>query len=299
MQIWLKGKNTEININGGRENSMYINPDLEGFSGLPEIRTSQGVNIGMDGGWTGEQNFEARFLSIIGVIADHDIAVVEQKRRELFALLAEKRLLLRYVTDAGNTYTTNVVVLGVVSGIGALRQKAQYKLNLKADDPLWYDYGGGSGIVATLQIGKPEGGFRFPVTFPLIIEGGGSQYTTVKNTGTSTIDPVITIFGPIHQPKVINQTTNQFMQILADLTANDVVIVNTHLKTIVQVDKAAYDEATNNGTEPSGTDIYYLKSDGSTFIKLASGDNNLALTSAVTSDTGRATVKFSSGFMGI
>ena len=299
MQIWLKGKNKEINLNGGRVNSMYVNPDLEGFSGLPEIRTSQGVNIGMDGGWTGEQNFNARFLSVIGVVADQDIAIVEKQRRELFALLAEKRLLLRYITDAGNTYTTNVVVLGVVSNIGALPRAAKYKLNLKADDPLWYDYGGGSGIVATLRIGKAQGGFKFPVTFPLIIPGGGSPFTTVTNTGTSSIEPIITIFGPIHQPKIVNQTTNQFMQVLVDLGADDVVIINTHLKTIVQTDKQSYDAAIAAGTEPSGTDIYYLKADGSTFIRLAPGDNKMELSSAVASDTGRATVRFSSGFMGI
>lgn len=297
MQIWLIGKNGEINLNGGRDNSMYVNPDLEGFAGFPEIRTSQGVNIGMDGGWTGDQNFDARFLSINGVIADQDIAVVEQRRRELAALLSEKTLLIKYVTDGGNTYSTNVVALGFLININR-KQSTAYKLNLKADDPIWYDYGGGSGIVATLNIEQDNGGFEIDFTFPLEITGGAS-YSVVRNTGTTPVDSIITIFGAIHQPTVINDATNQQMQILADLSDTDVIIINTKLKTIIQTDIQSYNTAIAAGQEPTGVDIYHLKADGSEFITLTPGDNIMHLTSAIQSDNGYAEVKYSSGYMGI
>lgn len=297
MQLWLIGKTTKINLND-RFNNIHLNPDLEGIAGLPELRTSQGVNIGTDGGWTGDQNYNPRFIALTGVIASQDVTKVEERRRQLTALLSEKKLLLKYVSDGGNTYTTNVVVLGFISNIGALVTAAKYKINLKADDPLWYDYGDGAGVVATLKIEQAKNGFEINFELPLEIAGSEST-STINNTGNSRVDPIFTIFGPMHSPKIISATTNQTLQILTDLTADDIVIVNSRLRTIVQTDRASYNAAIAAGTEPTGTDIYYLRAEGSQFIDLEPGENTLNLSSAQNGDTGYAEVKYSSGYIGI
>ena len=279
-QLWLIGATTQINLQNPSE-SMFLKPPLEGLTGLPDIRVSQGNNVGKDGGWTGNPLFEPRFISAIVQIANRDVAVVEQKRRELGTLLAEQFLMLRYVTEGGSTYTTKVRLLAAPAPLEQMQNKVTYKINLKADDPLLYDYNSsGGGIVATLPVRTPTGGFEIPFEFPLIIDGGDPT-VTVTNTGTSTVAPIITVYGPVHEPLIVDQTTNQFMQILADLSASDVLIINTALETITL----------------NGVDVYYLKADGSEFINIQAGDNSMYLQSDDGGDTGYAEIKYNSGYI--
>lgn len=281
-QLWLVGATTQINLQDPA-NSMYLNPTIAGLTGLPDIRTSQGSNVGKDGGWTSAQLFDARLITLQALIANSDVAIVESKRRDLMTLLAEKQLTLKYVSEAGHTYTTKVVVLGAPGVIQQLQTASYFKIDLKADDPLMYDYAGdGGGIIATLLVRTVTGGFEFPILFPFVIDGG-DPIIPVSNTGTSSVSPIITLYGPLTNPTIVNQTTNQQMQILASLSGTDSIIVNTALETITM----------------NGLDIYYLLAPGFDFINIDAGDNLLYLTSDNNGDAGYAEVKFNSGYIGI
>ena len=281
-QLWLIGANRQINLQDPAQ-SYYLQPDIEGLTGLPSIRTSEGINVGRDGGWTGPQNYDPRFIAVPIMIAHPDVAIVEVRRRDLMTLLAEKRLMLKYVTEGGSTYTSKIVVMDAPAPLQKLLTRVNMKINLKADDPLLYDFvSTGGGLIATLNVRRPSGGFEINFTLPLEITGG-SESTGVANTGASTVSPIITLYGPLHQPKVVNMTTNQQMQILTDLAVGDIVIINTALETITL----------------NGTDVYYLKSEESQFIDIGPGTNKMYLTSDQTGDTGYAEIKFNSGYIGI
>lgn len=280
-QLWLIGATTQINLQDPA-NSLYLKPPLEGLTGLPDIRVSQGNNVGKDGGWTGNALFEARFISAVVQIANSDVSVVETKRRELATLLAEQFLMLKYVTEGGSTYTTKVRLLAAPAPLEQMQNKVTYKINLKADDPLLYDYSStGGAIVATLPVRQPTGGFEITFEFPLIIDGGDPT-VGVANTGTSTVAPIITLYGPLHNPTIVNQTTNQQMQILAELNGTDEVVINTALETITM----------------NGLDIYYLKSEESVFIDIFAGTNQMYLESDNTGDAGYAEIAYNSGYIG-
>jgi hypothetical protein len=281
-QLWLIGATRQINLQDPAQ-GYYLQPDIEGLTGLPGIRTSEGINVGKDGGWTGPQQYDARFIAIPTMIAHPNVATVEARRRDLITLLAEKRLMLKYVTEGGSTYTTKVVVMDAPAPLKKNLHKVEMKINLKADDPLLYDFvSTGGGLVATLNVRKPGGGFEINFTLPLEISGG-TDSTAVENTGTSTVAPTITLYGPLQNPTIVNQTTNQQMQILANLNVGDVIEINTQLETITM----------------NGTDIYYLIDGTPDFIEIGPGVNSMYLTSSEGGAEGHAEVKFNSGYIGI
>lgn len=281
-QLWLIGNNRQINLQDPAL-GYYLQPDIEGLAGLPSIRTSEGINVGKDGGWTGPQNYDPRFIAIPVMIAHPDVATVEVRRRDLITLLGEKRLLLKYVTEGGSTYTSKVVVMDAPVPIRKNLHTSNIKINLKADDPLLYDFvSTGGGLVATINVRKPAGGFEINFTLPLEISGGNDA-TAVENTGTSSVAPIITLYGPLQEPTIVNQTTNQQMQILANLSENDELVINTALETVTL----------------NGTDVYYYLADPQDFIEIGPGVNDMYLTSEEGGAEGYAEVKFNSGYIGI
>lgn len=197
---------------------IYLVPELDGLAGLPEIRTTSGVNAGYDGGWTSAQNYDARLIAIRGVIANKDIAMVEAMRRKLASLLGQGRkeqLTLRFTTEAGNAYTISVRTISCEMALQRVLNKQDFLIQLRADDPLIYDDGASGGTEAILRVQQALGGFEINFGLPLAI-GGSSDATAVEN-GAETVYPIIKLYGPLHSPTVVNMTTNQQMQIIADL----------------------------------------------------------------------------------
>lgn len=283
MDLTLTNGTKTISLNS---DGIYLQPELEGLTGLPNIRSTSGVNAGADGGWTSAQFFDARLISIKCVIADQSLATVEQKRRELMSLLALGKanpLEIRFTTESGNAYTINARVTGVTAPLGQILKKQDVLIQLRADDPLIYAYNEEGGTVATLLVQQPSGGFEIPFTIPLTINGG-EGYTSVVNSGTEAVYPVIELTGPLHNPSVVNQTGNQIIE-LDNLTmsASDKVVIDTQTRTVTL----------------NGADVYDLLSEDSSFMTILPGENIMALNSDTTSDAGTAKIKFKQGFITI
>lgn len=217
IQCSIESSTTSMELNSAAD-GIYLVPELEGLAGLPEIRTTSGVNAGYDGGWTSAQNYDARLIAIRGVIADKDIAKVEATRRKLASLLGQGRkeqLTLRFTTEAGNAYTISVRTISCEMALQRVLNKQDFLIQLRADDPLIYDDGASGGTEAILRVQQALGGFEINFGLPLSI-GGSSDATAVEN-GAETVYPIIKLYGPLHSPTVVNMTTNQQMQIIADL----------------------------------------------------------------------------------
>ena len=283
MDLTLTNGTKTISLNS---DGIYLQPELEGLTGLPNIRSTSGVNAGADGGWTSAQFFDARLISIKCVIAGQSPATVEQKRRELMSLLALGKanpLEIRFTTESGNAYTINARVTSVTAPLGQILKKQDVLIQLRADDPLIYAYNEEGGTVATLLVQQPSGGFEIPFTIPLTINGG-EGYTSVVNSGTEAVYPVIELTGPLHNPSVVNQTGNQIIE-LDNLTmsASDKVVIDTQTRTVTLND----------------ADVYDLLSEDSSFMTILPGENIMALNSDTTSDAGTAKIKFKQGFITI
>lgn len=217
IQLVLKSSTTELSLND-HELGIYLTPELDGLTGLPEIRTTSGVNAGYDGGWTSAQNYDARSITIRGVIANEDVATVEQLRRQLTTLAGQgksEELTLDLVTQAGKAYTIQVRTIALEMSLQKVLTQQEFMLQLRADDPLIYD-ASETGHEALLQVAQATGGFTIDFELPLAITGS-SEETVVNNEGLEQVPTITRMYGALHNPKIINQTTNQFMQLEADL----------------------------------------------------------------------------------
>lgn len=287
MQLTIESSTTSMDLND-HQTGIYLVPELDGMTGLPEIRTSSGVNAGYDGGWTSAQNYDARLITIRGVIAHPVVSTVEAIRRQLVALVGQGHkdtLTLRLTTEAGNVYTVFVRTIACTMALQRVLTSQEFQIQFRADDPLIYDDGASSGTAGILRVQRALGGFEINFNLPLFI-GGGSTGTPIENGGLEAVYPIITLYGPLHSPTVINSTTNQQMQLLADLAyedSRDVAVIDSQARTITI----------------NGSDAYHLKADGSEFITIAPGTNNMILTSAQTSDEGYAEIKYKQGYLSI
>lgn len=288
MQLWLSSSTDSINLNDSAE-GFYLNPDLEGLTGLPEIRSVNGLNAGYDGGWTATQLWAARLITIRGVIAINDKAAVETKRKALAKILSQGKnedLELKFVSEAGNTYTTTVRTSYCTMALQRVFWRQEYQIQLRANDPLIYD-DGGSELIAILRVMAGEGGFEIPFDIPFDISG--SITPTSIDVGDEATYPLIRLKGDLHNPTIINMTTNQRMQVLADIitTTEDIdyheVVIDCQARTVTQ----------------DGHNLYPALAEGSEFIRLLPGENKLYLTSEVESDNGTAEVKFKKGNISI
>lgn len=262
---------------------MHLDEPIEGLAGLPAIRTSQGTNLGANGGWTTKQLYEPRFISFSGRIFGRTVAEVEDRRREFSTILAKivrNKGTLRIITPAGNVYSTEVVLIGVEMPINKVLNLVEWKINLKADDPLLYDNSDGE-LLATIRKTR-QGGFIIPFELPLYISPD-EQPATVNNSGNEMILPNIIISTKATNPKIINRTTNQSMEITAVVKDGDKLEIDMKNKTILL----------------DGMNIYDLQTAGSNFWGLIAGDNRIELQTDIQDERTEAELRFRSGFIGI
>lgn len=262
---------------------MHLDEPIEGLAGLPAIRTSQGTNLGANGGWTTKQLYEPRFISFSGRIFGRTVAEVEDRRREFSTILAKivrNKGTLRIITPAGHVYSTKVVLIGVEMPINKVLNLVEWKINLKADDPLLYDNSDGE-LLATIRKTR-QGGFIIPFELPLYISPD-EQPATVNNSGNEMILPNIIINTKATNPKIINRTTNQSMEITAVVKDGDKLEIDMKNKTILL----------------DGMNIYDLQTTGSNFWGLVAGDNRIELQTDIQDERTEAELRFRSGFIGI
>lgn len=267
IQLVLKSSTTELSLND-RELGIYLTPELDGLTGLPEIRTTSGVNAGYDGGWTSAQNYDARSITIRGVIANEDVATVEQLRRQLTTLAGQgknEELTLDLVTQAGKAYTIQVRTIALEMSLQKVLTQQEFMLQLRADDPLIYD-ASETGHEALLQVAQATGGFTIDFELPLAITGS-SEETVVNNEGLEQVPTITRMYGALHNPKIINQTTNQFMQIEADLGFAEGDWIEPS-------EVVSGKDITINGA-PEGAPLSSVKIDGATSQQTYSGKNLL------------------------
>ena len=261
-------------------NLLYMDENIEGVAGLPNIRTSSGNNVGRDGSWVSRQLYEGRYISFQGRIFGGTNIEVEKKRQELASILRRKKLTLKIVTYGGQQFITQVYVMANQMPITWQQNIIKWKIDLLAEDPLFYDNSSGE-LIAMLGKTK-EGGFDIPFNIPLDISAA-TPPTTVNNAGNETVYPIITIETKATNPIIINRTTNESFGVDLVMADGDILEIDMKNRTVTY----------------NGLNIYGLRHEGSSFWGLAAGDNIIVLETDIASEDTIADVKYQSGFIGI
>ncbi len=266
------------NLNDGTTGA-WLNTEIDGLE-LPTVRTSSGNYAGRNGGYVGAQFFSARDITLQGTVFSSDVATLELTRRNLQAALLGGDVTLGIMTNAGNQYTVYCNLLDFQMPIQQGLFSAPFKIELLAPDPTIYENDATS-LPATLTP-IMSSGFVLPATFPIAFPAA-TLPTTVTNNGTVEVYPIITLDGIMTNPRITNNTLEQFFGATLVTSSDDELVINFAQRTVLL----------------NGSNIFGDITSGSSWWAIQPGDNSISLTTDSTSDTVTGTIEWQSGYMGI
>lgn len=139
---------------------------------------------------------------------------------------------------------------GVMSWLPQGSNTRQRLADLYLDD---YDFKiDGSSYIVSVQMGCPKafsedetatvvdsaaltetgGGFVIPLTIPVTISASSGGDLTVTNEGSFYAYPVLRAYGPIIDPSIINQTTDERLNFTGSIASGDYWEIDLHAQTV-------------------------------------------------------------------
>lgn len=143
--------------------------------------------------------------------------------------------------------------------------------------------------LTSLNITLPQpGGVVYPVTYSIVYGASSGGSATATNYGDAAAKPAITLYGPMENPVITNETAGKFLRLNMSIASGRRVVIDMDTPSIM--------EGSLTGT-PS-TNRQDKKATGSSFWNIKPGSNTVRLR-ATTYEVGYATVEFRSAWSGI
>ena len=132
------------------------------------------------------------------------------------------------------------------------------------------------------------GGLNFPLNLPFSLKQKGENIKNIYNDGHVDTAVEIIFRGPAINPKVINQTTGEFIQVNRELTSEDTLYITTKYRNKkVEIER--------NGVKTNA--FNYIDLD-STFFSLKVGDNLMEYSTESLEPQG-VSIKYSNKYLGV
>lgn len=210
--------------------------EITGWEDLPSIDSSNTLRPASHGAWPGKKLLGQRIITWKGRFAP----VVAEWETEL------ERLIDAFGLVEGTEELTIVVrtrnTLGVAFGTVSARQipmnyrysyyGAEVSIQFECSDPRKYSLGTNSVFISMPALVLD--GLEYPLEYPLDY---GDEVTAsqliVNNEGNVSTPMILTYYGPVTNPTLINQTTGDQLGFEIVLTADDELVVNTRLGTVI------------------------------------------------------------------
>lgn len=267
-------------------NGYFVGTPFEGLE-APTISSSTYNNAGVDGIRIVTAYQRERRIGLRGLLRASCDATHLEMRRAISALVEPTRdansliqtVPLRIVDENGGDYTLQVIVNGLIMP-RSYTKTSQYQLDLIASEYSISSTTEQNKIIATETVG----GFSIPFSIPFSFTGTTGGAETILNAGDATAYPIITLAGPLTNPRITNNTVGRYIQLGMTIDTGSSVVINMRDKTIVQ-----------GGT----TNRISTMTSDSRWWWLAPGSNTVALTSSVSSESGTATISWRDAYSGI
>ena len=207
----------------------FVVTDISGLEDLPAIRNQDDIKGYNDGMFTGRDFYGGRSITFtLNVLAGNGNTA--QTNFNLFqAALVPQSFGTSQLSFWLSPSDTPKVIYGRVRGRATLVNPEytygliRTQVTLFCPDPRYYDATTTSAPMAPTA----AAGRTYNRTYNLVY-GGGSQTGTVivTNLGWATTYPTVTINGPITNPTITSNSTNQFITINTTLAAADSLVID-------------------------------------------------------------------------
>jgi hypothetical protein len=280
----------DTQIHSNTDNLGFIvQGDIKGLD-TPAIRLPSFERPNVDGAIVPNQLYGGRLITLQGKVFASDISTYRTRRRTLETAIGIQRvqstlypLLLKFTTMDDLALQAEVYTKGFDCPDREMLY-ANYKLDLFA--PLTQLLG--QTLKTSNVYAFTGGGFAIPAAIPFDISAGGSSAATLNNAGNVNAYPIITLYGVLNNPTIVNETTGETMNITYNLDTTAKYIVIDTLNRTVTYYSAAGATGVNVRSALTGD-----------FITLASGDNSIKLTIASYNTTGLAQFAWRDSYSGI
>lgn len=270
--------NSELVLGNG---NFYIT-DIDGL-GAADIRTSDFLFSGRDGGLVTDQYYGFRNIDVSGKIVSDTCEQHQTERDELIAATPIGSTFPVYVTlFTGASYVIYCRVVKVSMPYNAGGKISDYLVQLRAGDPLFYSLDGGETQSAALMKVVETGGYVTPYILPVEWEAGGAP-TAITNNGNAVYYPRITLYDEAANPSVENLATGEIFELDLDMVDGDEVVIDMLNRTVTL----------------NGSDIIGNKTAESTWWGLLPGLNPIALRSDAADDTLSGLIEWRNGLIGV
>jgi hypothetical protein len=237
---------------------------LEAVSGLdgPDVRESSELYVQGDGGIHSDFYFGRRPITLSGTFDTSQFGTV--RNQKITRLLRATNAMRE---DATLSWTATG---GLPVEVRVRRQNSprvsggrvkQFQISLVAADPRIYGQSINIGQVAAGA--TSTAGFTSPLLSPLQSGAAPAGQVIVDNVGNAGAPPILSVYGPVTNPEVVNVTTGETLSFIYTLAAGEHLDVDSSARTITVGGANRYSA---------------LNFAASTWWELAPGQNDIRLT---------------------
>ncbi len=236
--------------------------ELEGFGEVDaDVQTQKSPY--QDGSTHIDSVLQERYPRIVFLIRGEQYSDLATLRRHVGRVFAPKiRGVLSFIHD-GEEYWLRCVPEHVPAfpdeGTDAIGRMQTVTVDLMAPDPYWRSL-----TVTEEPAFEPR--FRFPIRGPFIM-GIQRDRRTITNDGDAPAPLLVEFFGPAVNPKIINNTTGEFIRINQELAEGERMLIDTGDSSVYFLDEAG--ERRN---------VFPWIDLASTFFRLQIGENDIEYT---------------------
>ncbi len=225
-------------------------------------------------------------LTVVIVASDYD--TLNTYKRNLTKIFNPKiPSKLKYTNE---TYEKEIDVVVETTPKFAQDEKNRYYqvffVSLIAHQPFWLDLNF-SGETFSLSLGKFE--FPLQLTDSYEIETEGINRTTLSNDGDVETPVYIEFYGPAINPKILNETTGEYIKVTKTLLTGEKLIISTEIGNKYVI--------FDNGI--TQTNAFSLLDLNSVFFNLVLGDNVISFTADFGTDTASVFIQYKNRFIGL